>query len=101
MGTVTDTATSRRTDVLRDATARFSDRMIGFAQRLVQTPSLPGEERAIAELTADEMRALGYDEVWTDRVGNVIGVVRGTGGGRSVQFNAHLDHVSPGDHALW
>jgi putative selenium metabolism hydrolase len=97
----TSSRSSQRASALLDATSRYADRMIGFAQRLVQTPSLPGEERAIAELTVREMQTLGYDDVWTDRVGNVIGVLRGTGGGPSVQFNAHLDHVSPGDHALW
>jgi putative selenium metabolism hydrolase len=75
--------------------------MVEFARRLIQTPSLPGEERAIAELTAAEMKTLGYDDVWTDRVGNVVGVIRGQGDGPSVQFNAHLDHVGVGDPALW
>jgi succinyl-diaminopimelate desuccinylase len=86
---------------LRAAVSRFSPEMIGFARRLIQTPSLPGEERAIAELTVNEMQRIGYDDVWTDRVGNVIGVVKGAKGGPSVQFNAHLDHVDVGDLALW
>jgi putative selenium metabolism hydrolase len=75
--------------------------MIDFGRRLIQTPSLPGEERAIAELTANEMKRLGYDDVWTDRVGNVIGVARGSRSGSSVQFNAHFDHVDIGDPGLW
>lgn len=86
---------------LRAAASRFSAPMIEFGQRLIQTPSLPGEERAIARLTATGMKRLGYDDVWTDRVGNVIGVVRGTRGGPSVQFNTHLDHVDVGDPLLW
>lgn len=75
--------------------------MIAFAQRAIQTPSLPGDERAMAGLTANEMRSLGYDDVWIDRAGNVVGAIRGRGTGPSVQFNAHLDHVSPGDERLW
>jgi succinyl-diaminopimelate desuccinylase len=81
--------------------ARLDEAMIAFAQRAIQTPSPSGEEQAMATLLADELRTLGYDDVWTDRVGNVIGVIRGTGRGHSVQFNSHIDHVSPGDHALW
>ena len=61
---------------LNAAVSRFSPGMIEFAQRLIQTPSLPGEERAIAELTVGEMKRLSYledvgdatgvyDEVWT------------------------------------
>ena len=81
--------------------ARLDDAMLAFAQRAIQTPSPSGDEQAMAQLLADQLRTLGYDDVWIDRVGNVIGVLRGTGGGRSVQFNSHIDHVSPGDHALW
>ncbi len=79
----------------------FHDAMVGFAQRLVQTPSMPGEEREVADIVAEAMRSLGYDDVWRDGAGNIIGVLRGTGSGPTVQFNAHLDHVSPGDHSLW
>lgn len=86
--------------VLASASAHY-DAMVAFAQRLIQTPSMPGEEREIAGIVADEMRGLGYDDVWLDAVGNVIGVLRGYTNGPTVQFNAHLDHVSPGDHALW
>ena len=31
--------------------------LVRFAQRLVGTPSLPGEERAVSALVADEMAA--------------------------------------------
>jgi putative selenium metabolism hydrolase len=90
-----------RDERLRVVADEWSPRMIDFAQRLVRTPSLSGDEGAAAALVADEMRTLGYDEVSVDRVGNVVGVLRGTGTGASVQFNGHLDVVSPGDPALW
>lgn len=95
------TRTNERTAALNAAAADFVEPMIAFAQKLIQTPSPSGEERAVAELTAAELRRLGYDDVWSDRVGNVIGALRGSGDGPSVQFNAHLDHVSPGDPSLW
>lgn len=86
---------------LQSGVASQADDMIRFAQRLVQTPSLPGEEREIADFTIGVMQTLGYDDVWRDRAGNVLGVLRGTANGPSVQFNAHIDHVSPGDPNLW
>ena len=79
----------------------FEGPMVTFCRRLIQTPSLPGEEGPLAALVLAEMERLGYDEVSADRWGNVVGVLRGTGGGRSVMLNTHLDHVSPGDPALW
>src|ERR671932_2130652 len=77
------------------------DEVVAFARRLIATPSMPGEEGAVAALVQEEMRRLGYDEVRADELGNVIGVIRGRGRGRSVMLNTHLDHVSPGDPALW
>ena len=75
--------------------------LVGFAQRLIQTPSLPGQEGDAARLVRSEMQSLGYDDTWIDDVGNVVGVIRGTGAGRSVMFNTHLDHVDVGDLSGW
>jgi putative selenium metabolism hydrolase len=85
---------------LTELAQAYRPRMIAFAQRLIQTPSLSGQEDAVAALVADEMRALGYDSVSSDAAGNVIGQVKG-GTGRHVLFNAHMDHVAPGDESLW
>src|SRR4029077_12194023 len=32
---------------------------------------------------------------------NAVGVVRGSGGGRSLIYNGHVDVVPPGDPAIW
>jgi len=74
--------------------------MVTFAQRLVQTPSLPGQEGAVAALIQAEMVRLGYDQVWIDNVGNVIGRIAGCGG-PPLLFNGHMDHVDAGDPAHW
>jgi putative selenium metabolism hydrolase len=47
------------------------------------------------------MVVLGFDEVWIDEVGNVTGLLRGSGDGPRVQFNAHMDHVDPGEESSW
>lgn len=75
---------------------------IAFAQRLIRTPSMPGEEAALAAVVADELRALGYDEVWGDAAGNVYGRVYGRDRALpALALNTHLDHVDPGDPSLW
>lgn len=75
---------------------------VGFAQRLIRTPSMPGEEAAIAAVVTDELRRLGYDEVWGDDAGNVYGRVYGRDRTLpALVLNTHLDHVDPGDPALW
>jgi succinyl-diaminopimelate desuccinylase len=77
------------------------EQMISFCQRLVQTPSLPGEEGEVAGLLKAEMESLGYEEVWSDPWGNVVGLLRGQGRGRAVMFNGDLDHVDPGHAEEW
>lgn len=76
------------------------DKVVDFCQRLVQTPSLPGAESAIAAIIQAEMEALDYDEVWVDDAGNVVGLVKGQAGS-SLMFNCHMDHVDPGDPLRW
>lgn len=75
---------------------------VAFTRRLLQTPSMPGEEGAIAELIQAEMRSLNFDEVWLDEIGNVYGRVYGQQRTLpALVLNTHLDHVDPGDPALW
>lgn len=82
------------------------EQMVDFTQRLIQTPSLPGQEEALARLVLAEMEALGYDEVRVDKAGNVIGLIRATAPAdksvtKSIMFNTHMDHVDVGDPANW
>ncbi|MCC6147087.1 MAG: M20/M25/M40 family metallo-hydrolase [Anaerolineaceae bacterium] len=74
--------------------------MIGFCQRLIQTPSLSGHEGEIAALIQAEMKKFAFDEISTDEVGNVIGKLKG-GSGPSLQFNCHMDQVDIGDRESW
>jgi len=77
------------------------DACVDFLQRLIRTRSMPGKEGDIAALVVSEMERLGYDEVWVDEAGNVVGFVRGEGDAPSVMFNTHLDHVDAGDPDDW
>lgn len=75
---------------------------IQFVQRLIQKPSMSKEEAAIGALVTEELRRLGYDEVWTDEIGNVYGRIYGRDRDLpALVLNTHLDHVDPGDPDLW
>ena len=75
-----------------------TDRLISFARDIVRIPSLSGEEAQVARRIEAEMKMLGYDNVWTDGIGNVIGVLEGAQPGPTIVFDAHTDTVgiSPG-----
>lgn len=72
-----------------------------FCQKLINTPSLPGEEGPVAHLIQDKMKQLDYDDVHIDRVGNVIGLIKGNPKRPTLCFTAHMDHVDPGDPKGW
>lgn len=59
------------------------------------TPGAPGEAM-IGAYIAEQMRALGLEvkvhELGPNRV-NVVGILRGKGGGRSLMLNGHMDTV--------
>jgi succinyl-diaminopimelate desuccinylase len=75
---------------------------VDFSQRLIQTPSMPTQEREIAELVAGEMTRLRFDEVWIDEIGNVSGRIYGSDRSLgALVLNSHLDHVDAGDLTLW
>jgi acetylornithine deacetylase/succinyl-diaminopimelate desuccinylase-like protein len=71
------------------------NRLVELAKNLADTVSITGEERQIAEYLGREFERLGmevkYQEVEEGRP-NVIGTLKGTGGGPTVMFCAHMDH---------
>ena len=70
---------------------------LDFLRRAVRTPSVTGTELAFARVVADELEAVGADEVHLEEVepGRPIvwSVKRGSGGGRSLLLSGHLDTV--------
>jgi acetylornithine deacetylase len=95
--------------------------LIELIRELVRVPSVTGDEGAVQAVVAEKMRALGLEtDVWepdvaalapyTEHVGefaslagrpNVVGTLRGTGGGRSLILNAHVDTVETGEVSRW
>ncbi len=71
------------------------DDLLGLLKRLVATPSLTGHEGDVARLLEKEMKNEGFD-VTIDKVGNVVGTIKGSGNGRTLLYNGHMDHVPPG-----
>ena len=63
--------------------------------RLTEIPAPSGKEQARAEYVRAELEKLGLSDIRTDEMLNVSGVRKGTGGGPSVAFAAHLDTVFP------
>jgi acetylornithine deacetylase/succinyl-diaminopimelate desuccinylase-like protein len=69
-------------------------RLVAWACDAVSIPSFTGEEQEAAEWIADELRALGLSvqlQQVEDGRANVLATRAGTGGGKTLMFNGHLD----------
>lgn len=63
--------------------------------RLCEIPAPPFQEQARGEYVAARFAALGLSEVYTDDIGNVIGLYRGATASPLLVVSAHLDTVFP------
>ncbi len=73
--------------------------LIAFTQSLVRTKSLPGQEEQVIKLIERKMKALGYDEVIIDAMGNVVGRIGQ--GEKAIMFDSHVDTVEVNDAEKW
>jgi len=62
---------------------------------LTEIEAPPFKETKRATVFADYFNELGMDSVWIDTEGNVLGLLRGSKGERTVALDAHLDTVFP------
>ncbi len=78
---------------------KYKDEIVDFMRRLIQVKSLSGREQEVVQLVEREMEKVGFDEVFIDGFGNVIGRV---GDGKiKIAMDAHLDTVDIGNPDLW
>jgi putative selenium metabolism hydrolase len=80
-------------------TSAIAEELIEFTQSLIRIKSLSGQEEDVIRLIEKKMRALGYDEVIIDTMGNVLGRIGE--GERSILFDSHVDTVDVKDEEAW
>jgi acetylornithine deacetylase len=94
---------------------------VSLLQQLVQSPSTQGNEDEAQQIIARKLNEMGLQiDVWElngtelqshpyfyspraefSGSPNVVGVMKGTGQGRSIILNGHIDVVPEGDHKQW
>lgn len=97
------------------------DNYIAFLQKLIQEPTTTGNELGAQKLMSERLKEKGlevdewtpdYEELKTSEFfnanrknyegsPNVVGVLKGSGDGRSVILNGHIDVVPEGDESNW
>ena len=70
------------------------DRLVATASSLIDVHSFTGDEQAMAERMVELYDELGLQVQWQqveDRRANALGTWSGTGGGKTLMFNGHMD----------
>ena len=73
--------------------------IIRFMREIVAIPSMDGQIREVGERIAQEMRKLGFDDIWFDRMGNIVGRIGD--GPTTLVYDSHIDTVGIGDPEAW
>lgn len=78
-----------------------NNQLITFTQALIRYPSLSGEEAQVAARVRDEMESLGFDRIWMDANGSVVGMIEGRRPGKTMLLDAHTDTVGIAPGVSW
>ncbi|HXE89957.1 MAG TPA: M20/M25/M40 family metallo-hydrolase [Terriglobales bacterium] len=93
-------AKKKKPDLTHSILAQIDEEaLVTMACDVVNIPSPTGEEQAMAEYMAQTFDRMGLDVTWqeveTGRA-NVIGRLQGSGNGRTLMFNGHMDTSNTG-----
>ncbi len=72
-----------------------------LCSKLIQQPSVSGEEGKVVDVLADYMRQNGFDDIHVDRYGSITGTIRGKRPGPGLLFDGHIDTVPVPDPSAW
>ncbi len=86
-------------DSLRAQAEKYQNEMTAFLREIIAIPSESCHERDVVQRVAAEMKAVGFDDVKVDGMGNVLGRIGH--GGRVIAMDAHIDTVGAGDARNW
>ena len=60
---------------LRRTVKSYERDIVKFSRDLIAIPGFSGTEGNVCKRIAKEMRKVGFDKVWFDKMGNVIGQI--------------------------
>ena len=86
-------------DKIRARVAEQHDDILKFFREIVAIPSMDSQIREVGERIEAEMRKLGFDDVWWDKMGNIVGVIGD--GPLKLLYDTHIDTVGIGNPDEW
>jgi putative selenium metabolism hydrolase len=86
-------------DAIKSRVKGQREDIIIFLKDLCAIPSYDSQIRAVGERAEAEMKKLGFDEVWWDRMGNIVGRIGD--GPIKLLYDSHIDTVGIGAIEEW
>ncbi len=86
-------------DAIKSRVATQREDIITFLKELCAIPSYDSQIRAVGERAEAEMKKLGFEEVWWDRMGNIVGRIGN--GPTKLLYDSHIDTVGIGAPEEW
>ena len=79
----------------------WKEEVVELCKKIVSRRSYSGEENGVAEELKAYMEANGFDQVYIDKYGNIIGKIKGKRPGKKLLFDGHIDTVPVGNESEW
>ena len=73
--------------------------ILRFFREIVAIPSMDSDIGAVGQRIGQEMEKLGFDRVYTDRYGSIVGKIGA--GPHILLYDSHIDTVGIGERSAW
>lgn len=84
---------------LHEAVETQREAILSFLQEIVAIPSMDSDIGPVGARIGEEMRKLGFDAVYVDRYGSIVGRIGN--GPTTLLYDSHIDTVGIGDPSQW
>lgn len=84
---------------LNQRVAAAEEDILRFFREIVAIPSMNSDIEKVGQRIGEEMRKLGYDEVYVDKYGSIVGKIGS--GPKILLYDTHIDTVGIGDPEQW
>src|SRR3989339_236457 len=77
------------------------EKLISICQELIKIPSFSGEEGNLVKKIEEILKQYNFNDFFVDKYGSIIGKIKGTGIGKKILFDAHIDTVPISNPSVW
>lgn len=87
------------TQIIHSEVKKNEKNIIKFFRDIVAIPSMDSKIGPVGKRIQQEMKKLGFDKTWFDKMGNIVGQIGK--GSKVLLYDSHIDTVGLGDPDAW